>query len=296
MKTLGSNVWSSFIQGPLYLETSRELRFPEERKDFFLNLFGFRPGMKIADIGCGPGTLTIKLARWLGESSFVVGVDSDSNFIARARTKSAAEGLKNIEFVEGDAMALPFNSASLDACFSCAVIEHIPDAYSFIKEQRRVCRMGGAVVILTTLYHPAPLHARGIQADEYKLWLPIFKARNALDEVRIFQSGGIAFNHLSKLLAEVGLTDINSQIIKVPLIPSAYRNDQALLGKLLEDQRSVALEELEMGLRLCGASLSLGHAMKLRALVNKRFDRLSYADWSSCFDEYVEIGVVRGEV
>jgi len=55
-------IWSSKIQSISQLDNSREVKFRKDRKDLYLNLLAFKPGMTVADIGCGPVALTRKLA------------------------------------------------------------------------------------------------------------------------------------------------------------------------------------------------------------------------------------------
>jgi SAM-dependent methyltransferase len=73
-----STLWSWAIQGILALNLSREARFQDDRKDLLLRLLRLRPGIKVLEVGCGPGALAQKLARWLGPSSDVIGLDRDS--------------------------------------------------------------------------------------------------------------------------------------------------------------------------------------------------------------------------
>ena len=75
----------------MLLNLSREQRFRDDRKDLLLDLLGLRPGFVVADLGCGPGALARKLAKWLGPSSKVLGVDRDKTFLQYARLK--AKGL-----------------------------------------------------------------------------------------------------------------------------------------------------------------------------------------------------------
>lgn len=59
-----NNVWSQNIQGIISLDLSREIRFRDDTKELLLNLLELKEGMTVVDIGCGPGALTRKLAKW----------------------------------------------------------------------------------------------------------------------------------------------------------------------------------------------------------------------------------------
>lgn len=142
-----NKIWSSKIQGIQNLDLSREMRFRNDRKDLFINLLGLKQGMKIVDIGCGPGTITRKLSTWLGEKTKIIGVDRDTEFIKYAREKATRMNLNNISYFEGDALNLPLEDNSVDACISHTVIEHVPNK-EFLLEQMRVCRPKGRVSVM----------------------------------------------------------------------------------------------------------------------------------------------------
>ncbi|WP_438449033.1 class I SAM-dependent methyltransferase [Gorillibacterium sp. sgz5001074] len=139
--------WSSFVQGPQTLDFTRKLRFRDEHKDLFLRCMGLVDGMTIVDVGCGPGTLTRKLAGWLN-SSKMIGVDIDASFIDYARKEALRQGHRNIDYICGDALQLPIVADSVDACTSHTVIEHVPNR-PFLLEQKRICKPGGIVSVMS---------------------------------------------------------------------------------------------------------------------------------------------------
>ena len=142
-----NSIWSSRIQGVLNLDLSRELRFRDDRKDLFLSLLGLDEGMTVLDVGCGPGAITRKLSAWLGEYTRIIGVDRDTEFIQYAREKATRMNLKNVSYYVGDALKLPLEDNSVDACISHTVIEHVPHR-EFLLEQKRVCRPTGRVSVM----------------------------------------------------------------------------------------------------------------------------------------------------
>src|SRR5215468_6429208 len=70
-----------------------------------------RRGMSVLDVGCGPGTITVDLARRVAPGS-VVGVDREEAPLVEAR--ELAVDVPNLEFVVGDVYALQFAGASFD--------------------------------------------------------------------------------------------------------------------------------------------------------------------------------------
>lgn len=144
---MDNEIWSTRIQGIKNLDLSRELRFRDDRKDLFLRLLGLAKGMTVLDVGCGPGAITRKLSVWLGESAKIIGVDRDTGFIRYAREQADKMNLRNVLYYMGDALQLPFEDNSVDACISHTVIEHVPNK-EFLLEQKRVCRPAGKVSVM----------------------------------------------------------------------------------------------------------------------------------------------------
>jgi SAM-dependent methyltransferase len=103
-----------------------------------------RPGMAVLDCGCGPGTITVGLARRVAPGS-VVGVDLAEGQVAIARDAAARAGVGNVTFLAADAGALPFPAASFDAVLAHALLEHLPQPGRALRELRRVLRPGGLV-------------------------------------------------------------------------------------------------------------------------------------------------------
>jgi ubiquinone/menaquinone biosynthesis C-methylase UbiE len=63
---------------------------------------GIRPGMRVLDLGCGPGDVTFVVADLVGPNGSVVGVDRSTEGLARARLRAGQRGLTQVQFVEGD--------------------------------------------------------------------------------------------------------------------------------------------------------------------------------------------------
>jgi len=101
------------------------------------------PGMTLLDLGCGPGTITLGLARAVSPG-LVIGLDHDPQHVAEARAAAEAAGVDNVRFLVGDALSLPFEPASLDGAFENNVFVHLADrAAAAAAELHRVVRPGG---------------------------------------------------------------------------------------------------------------------------------------------------------
>jgi demethylmenaquinone methyltransferase/2-methoxy-6-polyprenyl-1,4-benzoquinol methylase len=100
-----------------------------------------RPGDRVLDACCGTGDLAIAAVR--GGAGKVVGLDFSAQMLERARGKSSA-----VEWVQGDALALPFADESFDAATVGFGVRNVDDLEAGIRELRRVLRPGGRLAIL----------------------------------------------------------------------------------------------------------------------------------------------------
>lgn len=102
-----------------------------------------RPGLDLLDVGCGPGTITVDLARLVAPGR-VVGVDRAPDVIDKARAH-AAEQRQALELQTADVYALPFPDASFDVVHAHQLLQHLADPVRALTEMRRVVRPGGVV-------------------------------------------------------------------------------------------------------------------------------------------------------
>ena len=136
-----------------------------------------RKGDRVLDACCGTGDLAIA-ARTHGAD--VVGLDFSEAMLERARRKS-----REIEWVRGDVLALPFDDASFDAVTIGFGVRNVEDLDAGLRELRRVLRPGGRVGILEIT------RPRGALAPFYRLWFD--RVVPALGRVL---PGGAAYTYL----------------------------------------------------------------------------------------------------
>ncbi len=102
------------------------------------------PGMRLLDGGCGPGTITLDLAKIVAPGE-VVGIDIEPSQIELARTMAAERGVSNVHFEVADLYSLPFPDESFDAVFLHGVLEHLSDPVRGLREVLRVLKQGGVL-------------------------------------------------------------------------------------------------------------------------------------------------------
>jgi ubiquinone/menaquinone biosynthesis C-methylase UbiE len=118
-----------------------EQRTAESHAGFFLP--HLLPGWRVLDAGCGPGSITLGLARKVAPGP-VIGIDIEESQFAKAREQAEKEGL-NIEFRAENISHLPFSDGYFDAVFSHAVLQHLTDPEAALAELRRVLKPGGLI-------------------------------------------------------------------------------------------------------------------------------------------------------
>jgi len=100
----------------------------------------------VLDVGCGPGTITADLARFVGEGS-VVGVDAAAAIIDRAREMHPPQEHPGVSFELGDVYSLQFPEETFDVVFAHQVLQHLSDPGAALREMARVVRADGLIAV-----------------------------------------------------------------------------------------------------------------------------------------------------
>jgi len=103
-------------------------------------------GMRILDVGSGPGTITLDLARRVRPGD-VIGVDASAEVVAQANGLAESEGVRNVRFQTGDAYALEFADDSFDVVHAHQVLQHLGRPVDALREWRRVLKPGGLLAV-----------------------------------------------------------------------------------------------------------------------------------------------------
>lgn len=108
---------------------------------FFTRLL--RPGMRLLDCGCGPGTITLDLAKLVSPGE-AIGIDVEPSQIHSAQALAKDRAIE-AHFQVASVYALPFPDHRLDAVFAHAVFEHLREPAKALLEIRRVLKPSGFV-------------------------------------------------------------------------------------------------------------------------------------------------------
>jgi len=129
----------------------------------FLLRAGLRLGMRVADIGCGIGTISCWMAEQVGAGGSVQGVDVSEGQVETARRRAGAAGIENVTFTVASAYDTGLESENFDLVFCRFVLMHLQRPEEALREMRRLLRPGGTLAVedgdFTALFSYPPLEA-----------------------------------------------------------------------------------------------------------------------------------------
>jgi ubiquinone/menaquinone biosynthesis C-methylase UbiE len=105
------------------------------------------PGERLLEIGVGTGYYSLDLAEWVAPDGRLELFDLQQKFLDHVMRAAGERGLANLVPTQGDATALPFEDASVDAVILTAVLGEIPDTAGALREIRRVLKPSGRLVV-----------------------------------------------------------------------------------------------------------------------------------------------------
>lgn len=115
-------------------------------------------GMRVLDAGCGPGRLTIPLARRVGVSGEVVALDIQEGMLERVRRRAAKQGLKNIRTLrsalEAGAEVQELRAANFDRVLLVTVLGEVPDPEGALRVLYSALRPGGLLSVTEFIIDP----------------------------------------------------------------------------------------------------------------------------------------------
>ena len=163
----------------------------------FLREAGIGPGQRVLDLGSGVGDVAMLVARIVGPSGAVVGIERDPRSLDRARARVAEAGLHNVSFVQSDVSQITA-SKPFDAAVGRFILMWLPDSASVLRQLSRLVRPGGILAFQEPAWAPIfaiSTHLR-LWSAAASLMCETFRRSGANPEMglalyRMFQEAGL---------------------------------------------------------------------------------------------------------
>jgi len=129
-----------------YLRQSAKL--VEKIKETSYEMMQLKAGMKVLDIGCGPGIDARKISGLIGDNGKIIGIDNDDKMIADAQQEAVSS---NIQFVKADVSSMPFEDNYFDAVRAERLFQVLPGTINInkvLEEIIRVTKENGIIVLV----------------------------------------------------------------------------------------------------------------------------------------------------
>ena len=172
---------------------------------------GLGPGMHAVDVACGSGSLTRDLARMVGPTGSVDGVDLSAAMLRQAGRRHGSPTAAAPRYSVGDALALPFDDGAADATTIAFGLRNVSDHRRALAEMLRVTRPGGRVVVLE-IATPSGRMGRFVSSIWFERVVPLVGRllggggayRYLPDSVRRYPSPSV----IADRMTEAGLEDV----------------------------------------------------------------------------------------
>jgi ubiquinone/menaquinone biosynthesis C-methylase UbiE len=215
------------------LDFQNNRTFMQMYKQRTFALLDIQPGQQILDVGTGLGQDALEMAKLVGPTGQVTGLDFSQTMVQEAQKRSHDANLP-VTFCQGDVHHLAFADNTFDRCRADRTFQHLPNPRQALSEMMRVTKPGGKLLIVD------PDHETRVVDTPY----PDITQRFLQFRNSGLQQPGIA-HQLYALFKETGLLDV--AVEPVPHVTTDYATIQPVArfveGMRLAQQHGVVTAE-----------------------------------------------------
>ena len=210
---------------------------------------GIKPGERVVDLGCGPGGVLNLLAKRVGPTGSVIGIERDAHFASLARRYAAEHALSQVVVREGDAYDTGLPRASFDGAHMRLLLVNLPEPERIVREMVSLVRPGGWVAsfeadLLSLVCDPPN--------PEWTCLLEAYKAYSAAQGIdlcvgrrthRLFRAAGVVDIHVDAIVRVYPAGD-QGRMILVDFVNNVRKNliDEGFIGRSDLEREMTALE------------------------------------------------------
>ena len=147
-----------------------------------------KPGQTVLDVGCGPGTFSIAMAKMVGEFGKVIAVDVQEEMLQILRKKAAQQGLESRIVTHRSDPDRIGMSEKVDFALAFYMVHEVPNAEAFLKEVASVLKPKGRLLIVEPMFHvSANAFERTIEVARQAGLSPISEPKIRFSRGKLFQ-------------------------------------------------------------------------------------------------------------
>jgi SAM-dependent methyltransferase len=184
-----------------------------------LDGIGVSRGMTCLDVGCGGGDVTVDLARRVGPTGRVVGIDSDSSILDIARGEATEHDIRNVEYLVLDVVELQ-EADRFDAVYARFLLSHLPNPDLALANMSRALKPRGTLVVEDVQFSA---HFCFPDCSAFRDYVGLYSsvARAKGDDPELGP-------RLPSLLRQTGLSEIDIRVVQ----PAGIRGEVKLLSAI----------------------------------------------------------------
>ena len=171
------------------------------------------PGLRVLDVATGTGLLALDAAKRVGPAGSVLGVDVSEGMLAEAKRKAAEAGLRNIEFVLGDAERLDLALASFDRLTCSSALVLMSDVPRALRHWSSFLKPGGIIAFDAPAAPFGPSGRIAEIASAHGIWLGYAEVADTPAKCRAFLEGaGFEVLSITIELADTAAVELTEAI------------------------------------------------------------------------------------